>query len=281
MAALDQTQVSTYETEIQAWRQSMDEKLRAETGWLTLTGLYWLHEGHNTLGSDPTCDVVLPDSAPKQLGLIEFQNQRATLYVTTNAEVTVDGVVANTSVLHDDTYAEGASRVEIGSINFFIIKRSDQYAVRVRDRNNPARQSFTGRIWFPINPDYLITATFTPHSELKTLQIVNIVGLLEPMGNPGYVDFTLDGHQIRLEAFDGDDDQLWFVIRDASPLTYKGGRFLYAPINPDSTATLDFNKAYNPPCVFTPYATCPLPPKQNILSLPIEVGEKLSLDHLS
>ena len=273
------TQEHTYEVEIETWRQSMDTKLRAETGWLTLTGLYWLHEGQNTLGSDPASDVVLPESAPQQLGIIDFHDQKATLHLTTNLEVLVDGVVtAKTTRLRDDTDPLGASRIEIGSVNFFVIVRGDQYGVRVRDKNNPSRQAFTGRIWFPINPAYRVTATFTPHPQPKTIDIMNVVGLIEHTLNPGYVDFTLDGHSVRLEGFDGGENQLWFVFRDASPLTYPASRFLYAPLNADGTATVDFNKAYNPPCAFTPFATCLLPPKQNILSFPLEAGEKMPLE---
>src|ERR1700712_4138294 len=136
------TQEHTYEAEIETWRQSMSEKLRSDTGWLTLTGLYWLHEGQNTLGSDPGCDVVLPESAPAQLGTIDFQNQIATLHITASTEVTVDGVVARNSRLRNDADPQGAARIEIGSVNFFVIKRSDQYGIRVRDRSNPARLSF-------------------------------------------------------------------------------------------------------------------------------------------
>ena len=254
----------------------MDEKLRAETGWLTLTGLYWLHEGQNRIGSDPDCDIILPESTPQQFGVIDFHDEQATLHIATDLEVLVDGVVAaTTSHLRDDADSLGPSRVEIGSVNFFIIRRSDQYAVRVRDRNNPARQTFAGRIWFPIEPAFQVTAAFTPHPQPKTIDIVNVVGLIETTRNPGYVDFTLNGQSIRLEAFEGGQDQLWFVFRDSSPQTYAASRFLYAPLNPDGTATLDFNKAYNPPCAFTPYATCPLPPKQNILDFPLEVGEKI------
>ena len=270
------TQEHTYEIEIEAWRQSMDEKLRAETGWLTLTGLYWLHEGENSLGSDPDCDIILPESAPAQLGFIDFHNMQATLHRTASIEVLVDGVVAaKTTHIRDDADPFGVSRVEIGSVNFFIIRRGSQYGVRVRDRNNPARHAFTGRVWFPINSTFRVTASFSAHPQPKTLDITNVVGLIETTTNPGYVDFTLDGQSVRLEAFEGGQDQLWFVFRDTSPQTYAASRFLYAPLNPDGTATLDFNKAYNPPCAFTPYATCLLPPKQNILTFPVEAGEKI------
>ena len=272
-----QLQTQTYEQEIAAWHQSMEDKLRAETGWLTLTGLYWLHEGENTLGSDPASDVILPGNTPEHLGSIEFHDGTATLHITADVEVRVDGVViAKTNRLRPDTDVQGASLVEIGAVNFFLIKRSDEYAIRMRDRNNPARQNFTGRVWFPVNPAYRVTAEFKPYSALKTLEIINVLGMMEPTLSPGVVDFVLDGHDIRLEAFDASSDQIWFVFRDASPQTYPAARFLYATVNSDNTVVLDFNKAYNPPCAFTDFATCPLPPKQNILTFPIEAGEKIT-----
>jgi len=270
-----------YEEEILSWRQMMDERLRAADGWLTLTGLFWLNEGENVVGSDPSSDVVLPQSAPDCVGVINFSGGDATLVVNNRFPTTVDGQTVSSSVLLNDHDPQGATRVDVGSVSFHIIKRGDQYGVRVRDRENPARRDFTGRIWFPVDPAYRIVARFVPHPSIRAMEIENMLGGVILMQNPGYAEFELGGQTIRLEAFNSKEDEVWFVFRDATSTTetYGAGRFLYAPLllNPQGagTATLDFNKAYNPPCAFTVYSTCPLPPKENILSLRIEAGEKL------
>jgi uncharacterized protein (DUF1684 family) len=193
--------------------------------------------------------------------------------VTTDAEVIIDDVPVQEAVLRDDLDPAGASRVDIGSIRFFVIRRGDQHAVRVRDRNHPARESFTGRRWFAVDPRCRVIGVFTPHAEPRTLEIVNSVGMLAPMKNPGAVEFDLIAQRVRLEALYAGDDELWFIFRDSHPLTYPGGRFLYAPLSPGGEVTLDFNKAYNPPCVFMSFATCPLAPPENHLPFPVEAGE--------
>ncbi len=277
----DAAQVRAYEAEIETWRREIEERLRSETGWLTLTGLYWLHPGANTLGSDPIADILLPESAPKQVGFIDFADPVATLRATTDVPVTADGQPAQTITLHSDHEPQGPTRIEIGSVNFYLIRRGDQYGIRVRDSANPARKNFRGRVWFPVDPSYCVNAKYTPHPEMRILDIMSVVGIIEPTENPGYVEFDLAGHSVRLEAFSSKADEVWFVFRDASPHTYRAARFLYAPLNADGTATLDFNKAYNPPCAFTPYATCPLPPKENILPFKIEVGERALADYFT
>ncbi|MFN8447652.1 MAG: DUF1684 domain-containing protein [Anaerolineae bacterium] len=273
-ASGNSAEAAAYEAGIQVWRQEMDERLRSDTGWLTLTGLYWLHEGENTLGSDPACDVFLPESAPQRVGVLEFHDQAVTLHVTTDVEVRVDNEPTQSAVLRDDHDPLGPSPVQIGSVSFNVIKRADQYGIRVRDRDNPARLAFTGRRWFSVDPAYQVTAAFVPHPQARELVITNSVGIDIAMSNPGYVEFRLEDQDVRLAAFSAGEGELWFVFRDASERTYRAGRFLYGSLRDDGTAILDFNKAYNPPCAFTPYATCPLPPKENILPLKIEAGEQ-------
>ncbi len=266
-AGAAQQAAPSYEAEILAWRQLVEQRLRSDNSWLTLTGLYWLHDGENSVGSDLSADVLLPASAPPSLGVIEFADGSAIFHPTGQSE---------TELLRDDTDPQGPTRIEVGSVSFTVIKRGDQYGVRVRDRDNPARTTFAGRVWYPVDARYRVSAAFTPHPAARTIPIMNVVGIETPMDNPGYVEFTLDGHSARLEAFTADDSgELWFVFRDGSPESYYGGRFLYAPVQ-DGTALLDFNRAYNPPCAFTPYATCPIPPKENVLPFPIEAGEKVS-----
>ena len=269
-------QLTTYEADILAWRKEKEDSLRREDGWLTLVGLYWLEDGENTVGSDPACRVVLPaSSAPNKVGVITFHDGVAML--TTNEPVLVDDAKATTAILRYDTAEDGPSIVAIGTVSFFVIKRGDEYAIRVRDANSPERQSFTGRKWFDIDPAYRIKATFTPHTPPRTVTVINTVGQSALTENPGYVEFKLHGQSLRLEAFTNDAGDLWFIFKDATsgPLTYGAGRYLIAPLAPDGTVDLDFNRAYSPPCAFTRFATCPLPVKENILSVQIEAGEKV------
>ena len=266
----------TYESEIRQWQQDMDTKLRADDGWLTLTGLHWLHEGTNTLGSDPLSDVVLPDSAPAQLGVIEFAAGQAALHITADAAVTVDGEVGRTAALRHDHAPGGASLVQIGSVAFFLIERNGDYAIRVRDRQHPALQAFTGRQWFPTQPAYRVVGQFAPHAEPRVVQVVTSSGHLERMTNVGRVLFTLNGQSLALEALEASAGEIWFVFKDATSghSTYGGGRFLNAMLDEDGRVDLDFNKAYHPPCAFTPFATCPRPLPENCLTMDISAGER-------
>jgi uncharacterized protein len=267
---------SDYESQIAEWRQIMEDRLRADDGWLTLTGLYWLSEGANTVGSDPTSDVPLPNSTPQKIGTLNYDGSNVSLAVTCDEEVLVDGVPAKTALLRSDTAEGGATKVTIGSVTFFVIKRGSQHGIRVRDANNSIRQTFTGRKWFPINNAYRVTATFVSHDSPRTIEVMSSAGLLTPMDNPGVVMFTMNETLMSLEAFTESEDELWFIFKDATngKSTYGAGRFLKARLSPEGLVDLDFNRAYNPPCAFTDYATCPLPPKENILPLEIPAGER-------
>ncbi len=271
---------TTYEHDVLNWRRTMDEKLRAEDGWLTLIGLFWLHEGENTIGSAPGSDVPLPPAkVPDHLGVLTLDHDQVRFTVTDEEPVEIDAERLREAVLRADTDPTGPSYVKIQSVTFYVIERSGQYGIRARDRENPARTTFPGRQWFPINPAYCVTATFHAYPEPRTVQVVNAIGMLVPMQSPGCVEFNLDGHPARLEAFEGDDGvhPLWFVLKDSTsgPLTYPAGRFLNAPLSEDGVVTLDFNRAYHPPCAFTAFATCPLPPRANVLPFAIEAGEML------
>lgn len=270
---------AAYEQEILNWRAMVEERLRAEDSWLTLTGLYWLHEGANSVGSDPASDVWLPESAPQRLGVLDFHDKLARFQG--DVPVMIDGTPAQTAALRDDHDPAGATRVEVGSVSFTVIKRGEKYGVRVRDRDNPSRTTFSGRIWYPVAPSYKVTATFVPHPVPRTIGIETMAGVVTPMENPGWAKLELNGAALHLEAFSAHEDEVWFVFRDETSKaeTYPAGRFLYAPLHEDGTVLLDFNKAYNPPCAFTPYATCPLPPKENHLPIRIEAGELLPETH--
>lgn len=264
-----------YSAELRRWHQSREDELTSEDGWLTVVGLDWLREGENTLGSAPDSDVTLPASAPAHVGTLALVDGVVTLRATADVPVLVDGSAVRTAVLQPDVAKGGPSRVFIGSINFFIIRRAGQFGVRIRDRANPARADFDGRTWYPADMAYRVTGKLTLHTPARTVEVVTSAGLLTPLQNVGRVDFTLHGEPLSLEAFAASDNQLWFIFKDATSgkSTYGAGRFMYAPLADDGTVTLDFNRAYHPPCAFTPYATCPLPPRENILPVSVEAGE--------
>lgn len=267
----------TFEQAILEWQQAKEAELRADDGWLTVVGLYWLHEGKNTVGSAPDSDILLPESAAEHLGVIELQGDRAQFTVLTEQAVQIDGSDQTQAQLRPDSDPEGATRVTSGSITFFVIRRGDRLGIRVRDRNSLARQKFTGRRWFPTNPAYNFEAVFTPYPQPRMMNIVNIVGSVTPMQNVGYVTFEFGGQVFRLEALESSTGSLWFIFKDATSgkTTYGGGRFLIAALQPDNRVELDFNRAYHPPCAFTAYATCPIPPQENVLPISIEAGERL------
>ncbi|MAS36351.1 MAG: hypothetical protein CL610_20265 [Anaerolineaceae bacterium] len=271
------TQSPAYTAEINQWRQTIEERLRAEDGWLALIGLYWLSEGRNTVGSDPGSDIPLPN-APGRIGVITLQDGTASFAAEPDVAVTVDDAPIATTLLRDDHDKAGPSLVKVGTITFYVIKRGDQYGVRARDTTNPARLEFEGRHWFAIDPAYCVTGKLILHTPARVLQVINSVGQIAPMGNPGRVEFELNGQSFALEAFAAGaaGDEVWFVFKDqtSGQSTYGAGRFMYAPVTPDGMVTLDFNKAYHPPCAFTPYATCPRPPQDNVLPVSIEAGER-------
>ncbi len=271
-----------YIADILAWRQTEEDRLRAEDGWLTVVGLEWMHEGGNTVGSAADRDVVLPvPDLPDQVGIIHLDNGHVTLDVSTDVPVLVDGVPVKQAVLHVQQPKTPPSYVKIGSVTFFVIQRGERYAVRIRDANSVARRTFGGRCWFPVDPAYRVTARFTAHTSERTLEVETPLGTRVQLVSPGMLDFELRGQSLRVDAFwDGDTEhgqQLWLIFRDATSglSTYGASRFLKIPLFADGTALIDFNRAYHPPCAFTHYATCPLPPRQNILPLAVEAGERL------
>lgn len=266
---------TAYTTAIEAWRTEQEARLRSEIGWLTVVGLCWLDEGVNTIGSDPSGAVVLPERLPAQLGVITLTEGAATLHITADADVLIDGVPSREAVLYYE--GEHITLVQIDGVTFFVIKRGERLALRVRDVESAARRTFGGRQWFPVDPAYRVVGTFHAHPDGRQIEVETVIGTTVIYRNPGVVTFELYGTPQQLEVFDEGDDLLWLVLRDGTSgsTTYGAARFLYAPLQADNIVDLDFNKAVSPPCAFTPYATCPLAPKENHLPIPIYAGEKL------
>lgn len=257
---------ATYRQEIERWRQEREAKLKADDGWLTVAGLFWLKEGRNTVGSDPSNSILLPRGAA-HLGVFEFHNG------TTSFRPAPGIDIPSRSALKSDT-DDSPDLVQYGDFSMFIIHRGQRYAVRLRDKKSEFRKSFTGLHWFPIREEYRINANWIRYPEPRKMPVPNILGETEQQPSPGYAAFQLHGREYRLyPVLEG--DQLFFIFRDqtSGKQTYPSGRFFYADLPVKDRVILDFNKAYNPPCAFTPYATCPLPPRENRLSVRIEAGE--------
>lgn len=265
-----------YVSEIEAWRQQREVELRAPDGWLSLTGLYLLVDGRYTVGSDAASEVMLPESSPQRLGEIEFHAGQAMLTITTDAAVLVDGTPLRTARLEDNSGGRRPTLVTAGTVSFFIHKFGSQHAVRVKDSTNPAIQAFGGRRWFPVRPHYRLQAKFSAFADPKEIRIGTMVNTDSIYHSIGSVDFELDGQRMQLLASPGSAaNQLFIVFRDATAgiESYGAARFLSADVGKDGSMDLDFNKAYNPPCAFMPFATCPLPPRENILPIRIPAGE--------
>jgi uncharacterized protein len=249
-----------YENEILTWRGERESALKSDSGWLTVAGLFWLKEGGNTFGSAAGNDIVLP-SGPANAGVFYLHDGKVS--------ATMPGDPMRP--LKPDSEAP-ADVVRIRNLTLFPIQRGDRMGIRLKDKNSSFRREFTSLHWYPVKESARVTARFV--SAPGRLTIPNILGQKQDETCPGYAEFEWEGRTLRLYPTQ-EDDRLFFVFRDqtAGGETYGAGRFLYADLPQNGSVVLDFNKAYNPPCAFTPYATCPLPPAQNRLLVRIEAGE--------
>jgi uncharacterized protein (DUF1684 family) len=264
--------------EVEAWRAKRDARLRSEDGWLTLVGLAWLKEGDNRFGSAADNEVPLPASVAAQAGKLTVAGETVTLHPEPGAGVKIGDRDATSVVLVSDKDGADPTMVHVGSVSFYVIVREGKLAVRAKDSESPVRKSFTGMEYFPIDPKWRVTARFEPYSPEKVIPVPNVFGRLEDSKSPGALVFEMDGNTYRLDpVWEEGTTDLFIIFGDQTNghETYGAGRFLYAhPAGPDGTTVVDFNKAYNPPCVFTPFATCPLPPPQNKLAVRVLAGEK-------
>jgi len=270
--------VAAYKADIETFRKQRDASLRSDAGWLMLVGLSWLEEGDNSVGTAPKSRVPLPKGkAPATLGTIRLEKGVATFTATPGAAVTEDTRPVTTIALRPDSSGE-ATKLSHGSLSFFLIKRGAKWGVRVRDREAATLKNFRGVENFPVDPAWRFVARFEKYQPAKKIEVPNILGTPEMQDSPGAVVFTKDGKTYRLDALvGGPKGELFLVFGDQTNAkeTYGGGRFLHTPPpSADGSVVVDFNRAINPPCVFTPYATCPLPPKENFLAVRVPAGEK-------
>ena len=271
-----------YAAEVEEWRDGRLERLTADDGWLTLTGLYWLEPGENFFGSGEDNTVVLPDeSVPGVAGqLVLGPDGTVTAIADEGAVVNVNGQPLTEATLKTD--AEGKpDLVTAGRIEFYIIAREGRLAARVKDPKAVTRTAFAGIEHFPINESFRVEARLESYEAPREVAIPTVLGQDSLRVAPGVLHFDIGGVDYALEPYlSGPENERYFLIfRDSTSAvtTYGAGRYLYASaVDEGGTTVLDFNLSYNPPCAFTPYATCPLPPPQNWLQLAIEAGEKYS-----
>ena len=266
-----------YIKEINEWDAKRVTRLKADDGWLNLVGRFWLKQNESTFGSASDNDIVVESSKlPEHIGSFVFEDTIVTFKAKDGVEVLLDGKPVKEIVLVDDQKKD-ITVLQIGSIKFNLIIRDTLYGIRFRDLNSELVKNFKGIERFPIDESWKINAKFEAYNPAKEIEVPNVLGQISKEKSPGAVVFERDGNTHRIDAVDEGGDRLFLIIADqtSGDETYGGGRFMYVN-KPDSTGTilLDFNKAYNPPCVFTKYATCPLPPLQNYLKLRIEAGEK-------
>ena len=274
-------QQSKYKSEIEKWRGEHETELKSENGWLTVAGLFWLKDGINTVGAGENFDVQLTENFKGRFGEINFHNGAATLTIENGVAAANEGKSVSTIELVSDEKGKPTT-IETGSQTFYLIKREDRFGIRLKDKNSKERVDFKGLHWFPIDEKFKVKAKFEAYAAPKEVLIPNVLGGNFKMQSPGVLRFKLKGKTYALEPVTEDgSDELFIIFRDLTSKTetYGAGRFLYAAKPVNGITTLDFNKAENPPCAFTSFATCPLPPPQNRLSVEIKAGEKRYGNH--
>jgi uncharacterized protein len=251
----------TYADSIHTWQVKRDAGLRSSDGWLALVGLFWLKPGDNSIGSAESNDFVLPNgSAPAHVGTLRLER----------GSITFRAPDGSTRLLSADE--DKPDVVRVGTVSFHIIRRGDKFAVRAKDSASPVLKNFEGMKYFPTNPALHFEAKFI--ADAKKIPILNILGQTELEQSPGIVEFAYRGETYHLRPiFEG--KTLFFLFKDATnrTQTYQAGRMLNTPLPENGKVDLDFNRSYNPPCTFTPYATCPLPPRENTLPFAVNAGE--------
>jgi uncharacterized protein (DUF1684 family) len=268
----------TYDTAaLMKFRADRESNLKRDSGWLTVAGLHFLSPGDNRLGSDPSNDIVLDfPSVPRHVGIITMRGTDVRIRAADGVELTInDRPPTRESELHGSFDGKPRDTIHFGPVSFFVHYSGPRLALRVRDQASALRTGFRGLRWFDPNPAYRVAAAFTPYAQPKTVQATNILGDIEPFTAVGTVSFSLGGAAHSMEAWRSGQG-LWLVFRDRTSgrETQPSARFLYTPAPVEGQVVIDFNYAENPPCAYNPYTTCPLPPAQNRLSVPIEAGEK-------
>jgi uncharacterized protein (DUF1684 family) len=271
------TQDPAYVKQVLDWRVRAETSLKRDNGWLTLAGRYVLKPGENTFGTGAKNDIVFPKGlGPAGMGSVHVEKGSVRVKLVEGLKMTNNGMEMTEKVMGTDP--GNRDWVAIGRAAFHFIERDGRYIMRLADNESDVRKSFQGRVWYDIDENYRARAKYVLYDPPRKVSIVDVIDEVSEVPVPGYVEFDLLGRPYRLDVIGDDKDGLFFVFKDptAGETTYGSGRFLYVDKkpNPGETFTLDLNRAYNPPCAFSEFTTCPLPPKQNILKVKVEAGEK-------
>ena len=266
-----------YVKSVEEWRARADQSLRKDNGWLTLAGRYVMKPGVNTFGTGEKNDIVFPPGlGPERMGTVTIEPGRVLVKLEPGLTMEKDGVSMTDKVM--STSLETRDWVSLGRAAFHVIERDGRYVLRLADNESKVRGGFGGRVWYGIDESYRVPAKFVPYKPARKIAIVNVLDEVADEPAPGYVEFKLKGRTYKLDAVGDDDEGLFIILRDdtAGDTTYKPGRFLFVEKKPGpgEKFMLDLNRVYNPPCAFSEFTTCPLPPRQNILKVRIDAGEK-------
>lgn len=270
---------SAHKSEMQKWQSDRLASLTKEDGWLTLIGLFWLKEGENKFGSDAMNPIVLPkDKVLAVAGSLWLEKGHVRLAARPGVEITAGDKVVTALALKDDNDDSGPTILKLGSLLVNVVKRGERVGVRVKDTESRTRREFKGLEYFPIDPKWRIEARFEAYQPPKTIPITNVLSMTDDETSPGALAFEVDGKTYRIDPILEKGETDWFVMiadETTGRETYGAGRYLYvSPPDASGKVVIDFNKTYSPPCAFTNFATCPLPPRQNHLPFRIDAGEK-------
>jgi len=268
-----------YTAEMEQWKEDRIERLKEPTGWLRLAGMYWLKEGENSFGSGEDQDVQFPEGTiPDHAGYFVMENGQVTLRSADGVELTNENELIQEMVIFD---GDEALDIEHESLEWLVIERSGEIAIRLYNKENEKADNFSGFPRYPLNMDLKLKAKFIPNPEHTTIPIVNVLGQNIDAPSPGVVEFKIDGIRYKLDALEG-TDRMFLIIGDETNQTetYQAGRYMYIdyPEEQSRYTVIDFNKIYNPPCAYSVYTTCQLPPQNNRLDVAIEAGEKRPAD---
>lgn len=270
-------ETDTYQKAIESWRGERDKTIRRENGWLALAGLCWLKLGKNTIGSDPDCDIQLPSRAPASVGYFDYNGRSVSLRVDPGKKVKVNDIPVEFTILQADI-SDNPSFIVLQEIQLVVIQRGNRMGIRMWDNQSEKRVNFPARTWYPPDEAFRIPAVFTAYDRPKMAYFPDLTGEKAEFPVEGYVSFQFDGKTHKLDVNKEDDGTLFLRFWDltSEDETYPTGRYLVADVEPDGKVILDFNKAYNPPCAFTHFATCVFAPEQNHLDFRVTAGEQYS-----